>query len=211
MGLLERVFAQIAAAEPDVLVLGGDYVFLNARERELRALERLTREVSCACKLGVLGNHDLWSDDAAIRQALEAGGVEVMVNESRSLPAPFADVRIAGVDDPWAGEPDADRALQGADSAVSLVLCHSPEGLPLFAGRDVSLVLCGHTHGGQIDLPRGRPWAYTEPLGRQFLAGHYRFEDKHVIVSRGVGAVCLPVRIGADPEWCSLTLTEREQ
>ncbi|MBC7977333.1 MAG: metallophosphoesterase, partial [Myxococcales bacterium] len=79
--VLDDGFAALAAAEADVILLGGDYVFLTAdRISEIaRRLAQLPRP-----RLGifaVMGNHDLWADDAAIAAALSQAGARVLVNE----------------------------------------------------------------------------------------------------------------------------------
>jgi predicted MPP superfamily phosphohydrolase len=198
--LLDRAFARVTNLCPDVLLLGGDYVYLDATPSVLDALERRIRAVPAAVKLAVFGNHDLWTDHDAIERALRRAGAAVLVNQSIRLPAPFDDVAIVGLDEPWSGEPDRELALRGTEDAALVVgLAHSPEAVPLLMGSRVRLLLCGHTHGGQVALPSG-PLLVHGAHGRLWPSGLHTLGPMQLFVSRGLGAVELPFRIGARPD-----------
>ena len=118
-----------------------------------------------AVKVAVLGNHDLWTDHTIIERALARGGATVLVNASLRLPPPHDDVVLVGLDDPWTGTPDADAAFAGtAGDGVRIAVVHAPEGYPFVRDRGAALMLCGHTHGGQVATPRG-PIVVPGPLG----------------------------------------------
>lgn len=198
---LDRAFALLADARADVLALGGDYVYLRATAAKARELAARVAAVPARVKVAVLGNHDLWADHPRLEAALEGVGVHVLVNEGVRLPAPHGDVGLIGLDDPWAGAPDVARALSSVQGArVTLALCHAPEALPLLQDHGVSLLLCGHTHGGQIALPGPRPLIVPGPVGKRHPYGRHRLGDVEMIVSRGVGATELPIRTFAPPD-----------
>ncbi|MES1171915.1 MAG: metallophosphoesterase [Bacteroidota bacterium] len=204
--LLDRAFALLTAARPDLLVLGGDYVYLEATPAIAAELEARVAAVPAATKVAVLGNHDLWTRHDLLEQALAGAGATVLVNQAATLPAPFQDIAVVGLDDPWTGQPDADRALSGVTAAMTLAVAHSPEALPSLIGRGLGLLLCGHTHGGQIALPSG-PVVVHGKEGRRFPAGLFRQGDLRFFVSRGLGAVELPFRAYARPDVSLFTLT----
>lgn len=204
---LDNAFALLAAARPDVLLLGGDYVFMAATPAMAGELERRVAGVPAAVKLAVLGNHDLWTRHDLIEAALERAGAKVLINQGLRLPAPFQDVAFIGLDDCWAGNADAGAALAPVSgAALTLALAHSPEALPLLAGRGLGFLWCGHTHGGQIALPSG-PIVVHGPHGRRFPSGVNRLGDLPFFVSRGVGVVELPFRAYARPDVSVFTLT----
>lgn len=159
--LLEAAFEQLAEAKLDVLLLGGDYVFLDATERTADTLAALVRAVPAARKYAVLGNHDLWTQHVKLERGLRDAGVTILINEHTWL-AP--DVALVGLDDPWTAIADCMQALQGAGAPPALVvLCHSPDGLPsaqraleALSPHTAGLFVCGHTHGGQIATPWAR-------------------------------------------------------
>ena len=197
--VLDDAFAALAAAEADVLLLGGDYVFLTAdRIAEVaRRLAQLPRPPLGV--FAVMGNHDLWADDAAIAAALSGAGARVLVNERVALPAPFAHVALVGLDDPWTGV----RALPPFrdDDRVRVLLVHAPEAMLYLAGVAFDVALCGHTHGGHIALPGGVPILVPGPASRRFAHGRYDLDgDRTLIVSRGVGSTEVALRLNADPD-----------
>jgi uncharacterized protein len=205
---LERAFALLAGACPDVLALGGDYVFLEATAAKVRELCALVASVPARVKVAVLGNHDLWTHHGRIEDALREAGVHVLVNDAVRLPPPHGDVAVLGLDDPWTGRPDAGRAIAAAgDARTRIAVCHAPDGLPFVVERGVSLLLAGHTHGGQIALPGPRPIIVPGILGRRFPFGWHRVGGLHLVVSRGVGATEVPMRAFAPPDVVVARLT----
>ena len=207
--LLEAAAGELATAEVDVLLLGGDYVFLDASPAKARALEAFVRR-ACAKRtraFAVLGNHDLWTNHGALERSLEAAGAELLINKHVRLASPHDDVAFVGLDEPWTGAPDADLAFRGAETAgARIVLCHSPDGLPLVEGRDVALFMCGHTHGGHMALPWG-PLIVPGHVGKQMHSGFHEAHGAQVFVSRGLGGIEVPIRTFARPDVAVLTLT----
>ena len=204
--LLDNAFRILVDLAPDVLVLGGDYVFLDVTPAAARELTARVAAVPARIKLAVLGNHDLWTQNLIIEDALRSAGCRVLVNDAARLPAPHDDLAIVGLDEPWTGRADGARAFAAAaDAPIKIAVSHAPEGLPFIEGRGASLLLCGHTHGGQIALPRG-PVVVHGPLGRRWPSGLHRLGDMHLFVSRGLGNVDLPLRAYAPPDVSLFTL-----
>jgi hypothetical protein len=112
---------------------------------------------------------------------------------------------LAGVDDLLCGEARLDDALKGwPDGTPSLLLSHNPDVFPEAVAHGVSLVLAGHTHGGQWRVP-GLPVLVR--MSRYRLdEGRYRAGTSQLVVSRGLGATGFPLRIGCPPEAILLTL-----
>src|SRR5687767_5726591 len=115
--VLDNAFDLLRRAAPDVLALGGDYVFLGATQAKVRELNDRVSGVPAAVKVAVLGNHDFWSRPARLEVALSGAGTIVLVNEAMRLPPPHDDIAIIGMDDPLtsedraAGKAAVDRAL----------------------------------------------------------------------------------------------------
>ncbi len=200
--VLDAAFAHLADAALDVLLLGGDYVYLAATRARTDELRERVAALRIPTKLAVLGNHDLWTTHPDIERALEAAGARVLVNANVRLPDPFGDIAIVGLDEPWTGTPDAAAALRGTeDAALRIGLCHSPDGVHYLAGRGVALLLAGHTHGGQIALPGPRPIVLPPgPYSQRYAWGRHEIEGMTLIVSRGVGTTELPIRAWAQPD-----------
>jgi predicted MPP superfamily phosphohydrolase len=195
--LLERAVEQIGTLQPDVLLLGGDFVSIDPAHGAC-LFERLARLHGPLGRYAVLGNHDHWSGAPAVVAQLQDAGVELLTNRSVRLPPPFEAVTISGLDDYTSGEPDGAAAFAGAGD-IRVVLMHQPSGLEQIGDRPFDVALCGHTHGGQIAWRGGVPLMVASgPLSRQYNAGRYVLPgERTLIVSRGVGCGTLPIRINA--------------
>ena len=198
--ILDALFAQLAALNPDLLLLGGDFVSGHARHVESLA-RRLENCHPPLGKFGVLGNHDLWADDAYIARALTDAGVTMLVNDNARLPAPFDAVSVCGIDDPWSGAPDGARAFSNS-SDIRLFLTHSPDGLLAAGAEPFDVGFAGHTHAGQVARRDGSAIILPDgPLCKAYPYGRFLLENgASFIVSRGVGCSTLPFRINANPE-----------
>jgi uncharacterized protein len=207
--LVENAFAALREARLDVLALGGDYVFLGASPQRMERLTRLVASVPARTKVAVLGNHDFWARPERVVDALTRAGAHVLLDDGLRLPPPHDDIGIIGLDDPLtsrqlfdtgAARAGVDRALSSLPAGLSSVIAvaHSPDTLPALLGRGVSILLCGHTHGGQIALPGYRPLVMPSRVGRRYPFGLHRLEDGLTLfVSRGLGTSLVPLRTWA--------------
>ena len=199
--VLESACAQLEALEPDVLLLGGDFV--SVRADDIHALAPLLARVKAPFgKFGVFGNHDLRANRPVIAEAMAGAGVRMLVNEVVQLAAPHGDVSIIGFDDPIRGAPRGE--LLDAVDGVRIILMHAPDGLLAAGDRRFDLAVAGHTHGGQIVLPGGvMPYLPHGALSRTYPVGEYLLEpddSRTLIVTRGVGCSTVPVRFGCASE-----------
>lgn len=217
--LVENAFAELRQARLDVLALGGDYVFLGASPERMRHLERLVASVPARTKVAVLGNHDFWARPERVVDALVRGGARVLVDQGLRLPPPHDDIGVIGLDDPLtsghvfdepAARAGARKALGSLRPGVSAVVAvaHSPDSLPGLRGAGVDLLLCGHTHGGQIALPGHRPLVMPSRIGRRYPFGLHRLEDEALtlFVSRGLGTSMVPLRTWAPEDLAVFTV-----
>jgi predicted MPP superfamily phosphohydrolase len=204
--MFTKLLDALVAHEPDVLLLGGDYVSYEADCVDVLA-ETLSRCNPPLGKYAVLGNHDLWSDHERITSPLIAAGVDVLVNRSVTLPDPFNSVSVCGIDDPWTGDADVPGTFKDA-GAIRIFLTHSPDALLLLREEYFDVGFAGHTHGGQVALPDGTPIIGAGgPLSRTYARGRFDIPGKGpLIVSTGVGCSNFPIRINADPELVICTL-----
>ena len=207
VGVLADACAALDALQPDVLLLGGDFV--SVRADDIHALATMLAKVHAPLgKFGVFGNHDLRANRQVLADALASAGVRMLVNEVVRLPEPQGDVSIIGLDDPIRGAPRGD-TLDAGDG-IRILLMHAPDGLLAAGERHFDLALCGHTHGGQIVLPGGAiPYLPHGALSREYPAGLFRLgpeKDRALLVSRGVGCSTIPVRFGCPSEIHLITL-----
>jgi hypothetical protein len=132
---------------------------------------------------------------------LADAGITLLRNAAVRLPLPRQTVWLCGLDDYNEGVHDAFRTCADTEG-LRIVLMHSPESMGELAGQRFELAFCGHTHGGQIALPGGRPVLLPKGrLVRRYQAGAYRVTGTGtLIVSRGIGCDFLPVRLFSPSE-----------
>jgi len=203
IGRLETdLIAAVIAAAPDLILLTGDT--LDCRRGIEPLAEFLQALPPSADRLAIIGNweYNTGLDPTGFRQLLSRQDVRLLLNESVDLEHNGHPLRISGLDDLVCGQPASPRPPAAADpTAEHLVLAHCPatrDQLPPLAGPAVSLMLSGHTHGGQI-APAGLP-IITPPGSGCYVTGWYVEGGPPMYVSRGLGTSMLPIRLGATPE-----------
>jgi hypothetical protein len=202
-GLAEAILRSVAGAEVDLCVFTGDF---RAAVREpftetgiLPALAAIRATVRATDGFfATLGNHD----PSDIVPHLERVGLEMLLNRSRRIRRGAAQIAVTGVDDVHRYyTPAAAAALRSHDPArFGIALVHSPEFAGEAAAAGYDLYLCGHTHGGQVCLPGGRPLITHLCRHRDLHSGLWRQRGMLGYTSRGAGPSCLPVRFNCPPE-----------
>ena len=192
---------------PDLILLTGDMV----DRWGVRGLDPLFVELAkLNAPLGTWacwGNHDHTNPNKMrrLREALGRAGVQVLCNEGLSV---RDDLFLAAVDDYKEGKPDLAVALSARPpGGACLLMSHNPDILP-HVPQQVSLVLSGHTHGGQLNFPLIGPLRTSSRYGRRFLAGWFKPPVSPVpaYVSRGLGVTLLPLRLNSPAEAIIFTL-----
>ncbi|MGC4095169.1 MAG: metallophosphoesterase [Polyangiaceae bacterium] len=200
-----RIQAALRAANPDVIALTGDLVSQSERVPLLeRWLDTLPR--APLGNFAVLGNHEYWAHaEDSVRRALQRSDVTLLTGEC----APIAGYRlqICGTDAPWGAGLAASAPARRGEPFIAL--SHTPDNVYDLAALGASVVLAGHTHGGQARLPWFGPIIIPSRYGRRFDLGHFRVGNTDLFVSAGVGADSPPLRIGCPPELLELELRDR--
>jgi predicted MPP superfamily phosphohydrolase len=200
-------FQRVAAYQPDVVVVTGDYVSGTPREGKIpvqqaaRVYAHLPR--GTVATLGILGNHDYgvaWKSGAAaaqVKNVLEDAGLKMLRNSAADLDG----LTIVGLDDLWADRCDGAAAFAGTDrGSARLALCHNPDAVdqdhwPGYVGW----ILCGHTHGGQCKPPFLPP-PQLPVENRRYTAGEFQLSgNRQMYINRGLGHL-LGVRFNCRPE-----------
>ena len=213
---LSRVSRAVREANADIIAITGDQVDdypgdvgpFAAAFAELRA------------PLGVYaiaGNHDVYAGWEQVHAGLRAMGLRVLVNEAVELSRGGARFWLAGTGDP-AGlggpqapdrsvAPDVARTLQGiSPGSFTIVLAHNPALWPGLAERGVHLTLSGHTHYGQLSIPR-IGWSLASVFLEHAMDWHVRGQSL-LYINPGTNYWGLPLRLGALPEVTVITLAQ---
>lgn len=195
----QRLAERVSALDYDLCVLTGDYRFLThgCHLKAMQGLQRLCRDINSDI-YAILGNHD----SIFMAQPIEALGVKLLLNEHVTLRRGGATLYLAGIDDPhYFAADNLEKAYQGIpDEAVSLLLSHSPEIYRHAAYVGFDIMLCGHTHGGQICLPGAIPLYYNSSAPRFTGRGPWRYDLMQGYTSAGTGSSVVPARFNCPPE-----------
>ena len=185
--------------QPDLVVLGGDYVTYGDRAYVGPVAELLSPLRAPHGVFAILGNHD---DDRDMPAALARRGMTVLKDQSTRIVIRGEPLVLAGIRFWTRRAADLGRVLRGA-SGTTLLLAHDPRRLTEAAALNVPAVLSGHTHGGQVVLPGvGMIVKNRFPV----VAGLGRRGGTTIFVSRGIGTVYVPMRINCPPEVALITL-----
>lgn len=210
---VDRVVARLSASDSDVVVFTGDYVILSV------VLGKYVDPATIANHLApltqkkmvyaVLGNHDWWDGGPRVAREFERVGIHMLENESTRVGVRDCGFNLVGVDDLTAGKPQPLAAYARIDPGLpTIALEHEPEmflKLPAYT----SLVLAGHTHGGQVNPFGVRTPSKFRPRSAA-LSGEYHVGDRTLFVSPGIGTSWLPLRMGRYPEISRLTLRSHQ-
>jgi predicted MPP superfamily phosphohydrolase len=183
----------------DVCVLTGDYRGLTYGpiEAAMKGMARLRVELREPI-YAVLGNHDTMR----MVPQLEAMGIHVLLNESKTVERHGERIHLAGIDDAHFFRVDnIEKARQSIPAGeFSILLSHTPEVYKQAAHAGFDLMLSGHTHGGQICLPGGIPITLGSILPRRFGSGSWKYHGMTGYTSVGAGSSVLAVRFNCPAE-----------
>ncbi|HEY9423002.1 MAG TPA: metallophosphoesterase [Thermoanaerobaculia bacterium] len=206
---LAKVSRAVQAARPDLIAITGDQVDDYARDVAYFA-DAFSGLSAPHGVFAIPGNHDVYAGWPAVRAGLEAMGITVLVNDAVEVVRGEGRFWLAGTGDP-AGRrgteaaPDLTRTLARVpEGAFTIVLAHNPALWPGLAKRGVHLTLSGHTHHGQLSIPR-LGWSLASPFLERAMGSH-RLADSLLYINPGTNYWGLPFRIGALPEVTVLTL-----
>lgn len=212
-----RVLELAREANPDLIVISGDYVNLsyNRDPETLRQVRQLLCQLTAPHGVyATLGSPpvDLRETVVPIFEGLHHvtllrhGWQQVEMGNGRSL-------TVLGMDCTHDLPVDAGRLARLVSAAPpdmpQLLIYHSPELMPEAAEHDIDLYVCGHTHGGQVRLPLIGPVFTSSQLGRRFVMGLYKLGRTTLYVSRGIGLEGLSaprVRFMCPPEMTLITI-----
>lgn len=204
---------------PDIIVLTGDIIDANRLDidRSLSAVKGLT---AIAPVYYVNGNHEsaiTWKEyNTRLKAGLRDMGVTVLEDSAVYIERGGERIQLAGLND--AGfvaltESEYRRKMTETvgfvtdENCFTVLLAHRPELNEVYRTSNAQLVLCGHSHGGQIRLPFiGGLYAPGQGLLPKYDGGEYDIGGKTMIVSRGIGNSKFPLRVFNNPELVVITL-----
>jgi predicted MPP superfamily phosphohydrolase len=203
---LRHVVEMTNNLEPDLVLLGGDYVYGDVRHIApgIDVLANLTARIG---RFAVRGNHDNREFTQTSRDALAKAKLPDLSNSGVWIERQGARLRICGVGDLWTDRQDLNAALNDANPDDTVILLsHNPDFVESIRDPRVSLVLSGHTHGGQVVIPGYGAPIVPSRFGQKYVHGLVQGPRCPVYITRGVGTISPPVRFLCRPEIVLLTL-----
>jgi uncharacterized protein len=207
---LSYIVMRVNAAQPDMVVLLGDFVI-----QEVVGGKFVEPEVTAGilkglrARLGVfavLGNHDWWYDGLRVKRALESAGIIVLEDDAARVERGGEAFWVAGLADAWTNQTDIRGTFaRVTDEGAVIAITHNPDIFPKIPRR-AALTLAGHTHGGQVNLPFLGRLRVPSEFGQRYAAGHVVEDGRHLFVTTGIGTSIFPVRFRVPPEIVFLTL-----
>jgi len=232
---LHTTFSQIAQSEVDLLVIGGDYMWIPhslmsksyriVRNRKFTQGSYKTRTSAimkeCAKIMSLakprygsyacLGNHDHWHSAELCINELNFNKIQPLVNTCTVINHNGALLLLGAVDDYLTGFPKLPTQFKSDKAPFSILMSHNPEYvircLETYGSLPANLTLCGHTHGGQLRYPGTSFSPFCNVSDRRFLSGTFQLGNQFNITSVGLGVVELPIRIACPPEVVIITLS----
>jgi predicted MPP superfamily phosphohydrolase len=211
--LSESEFARVIDASnelrPDIALVTGDLISCRADPLDA-CLRQLSRLKAPAGTLGCMGNHEHYAaaEDYTAREGARLG-LRFLRQEQSTVQFGEALINLAGVD--YQPVNDKPAYLRGAEKLVrpgvlNILLSHNPDVFPVAARKGFDLTLAGHTHGGQVTVEILEQTLNVARFATPFVSGYYQNGGRSLYVTRGIGTIGLPARIGAPPEITVLRL-----
>ncbi len=218
---LVEVVREINKLEKDLVVISGDIItgsvnkfwkrwIPTIRDDYLSMVVDVLGNLDGGDKIAVLGNHDQGDGkktELRLASELERIGIQVLRNSSKKLTRGLSNLYIAGTDDYWFSC-DLEKALRSVpQEEFKILICHSPDVREdIRNGTKLDLMLCGHTHGGQVAIPFISHHFIPIKDPFRYQAGLIKEPYGYTYVNRGIGTLVFPFRIAAPPEITYFTL-----
>ena len=206
----DRIVEAVDELKPDWIFITGD--LLNVPEGLPHLFRFLAALRDIAPVFITLGNHDHYSG-VTIEQYADLAvqhDITLLVNDSAIIQTGVGELAIAGVDDPSLHRADLRCIPPPARHRFTLLLAHAPNILDqMESHHEVDLILCGHSHGGQWQIP-GIPTFWLPPGCNNRIGGEHRSGEHKLYVNRGLGWSFLPLRWNCKPEIAVIDWTSEQ-
>jgi len=196
---LTTIMRSAAELQPDVMCVGGDYIngmlFGQGRVPPETTAGILSLVKPPLGAFAIIGDHDELYGAHAIAGALREAGLTVLLNELARVTFEGHEITIIGV------TPDGTRLAELTGQVqFGIVLAHDPAAFAVLPKDAGFLMLCGHTHGGQIQVPVLGPLINMSDAPLTWTYGHVVEGNCHLYVTSGLGTSVIPLRLGIPPE-----------
>ena len=208
----KRVLEILEQLKPDFVFITGDFVDPITKaitDRKLNSVKFFWQSLGEKYEnriFGVLGNHDT----EIVKNYLIESGITILDNENQKVFHQGDYIYLIGVNDPWTGRDDLKKAMEKInEEKPKILLAHAGEIIDAAVEKNIDLVLVGHTHGGQVNIPfLGRIIQPLSEYGLKYTSGLFKVANTYLYVNRGIGTSLFPIRFNSPPE---ITLIELQK
>ncbi|MES9994119.1 MAG: metallophosphoesterase [Candidatus Thiodiazotropha sp.] len=203
---VEGIVNRANQLKTDVIVCTGDYVHARDTTEEIdRVWPLLSRLEARHGVYSVLGNHDHWADTDRSIYWLERSGQDIR-HKCKAIHKGPDRILIGGAGDYWEDELGIDRTFSCShENDCRLLLSHNPDSVDSQYDTPLSMVLSGHTHGGQVIVPFMGP-PVLPVKNKDYTSGLISTGKTQLFISRGIGWAIYPIRFNCYPEIAVLEL-----
>ena len=192
----------------DLITLTGDYFSYNLKDYD-ESLEKSFKKLNAPHgKFGVLGNHDHWMSAEKIREIFKNSGIIDLSNDVVTLKKDKDLMNICGVDSYTVCADNLDEVISKMPKNIpSILLAHEPDFAKESSQTGLfDLQISGHSHGGQLIIPKIETTPFRGPNSTKYPVGLYKVGDMIQYTSKGLGTNSFRIRINCKPEITIITL-----
>lgn len=207
---LNTVVEKMNAVNPDVIIFGGDLIDQQLSDEQYTHLLSSLRSMNAKYgKFAILGEADYKSEtiNEQVESLLYEADFEIIKNSVIKLTKDSQQaIQLVGIDSPIDGFDEIETTYELVDDKLfTITIVHTPDTATKLLTKKTDLILAGHSHGGQVNIPLlGQ--VYNQTLAEQYYSGLYLVNESSLYVSNGVGTVTKDVRINAPAEIIVYTL-----
>jgi predicted MPP superfamily phosphohydrolase len=203
---VEEIVHRTNKLRTDLIVCTGDYVHERNSTRQIDKVWPILAKLKAKHGVySVLGNHDHWADSERSLYWLERTGQNIR-HDCKPIYEGSDRILIGGAGDYWEDELKIDKAFSCFDqNECRVLLAHNPDSVDTEFKTSLSLVISGHTHGGQVVVPFLGP-PVLPVKNKDYSSGLISTSKTQLFISRGLGWAIYPVRFNCYPEIAVLEL-----
>ncbi|WP_407414577.1 metallophosphoesterase [Methanobrevibacter sp.] len=210
---LDELVDYVNTLNVDIITLTGDY-FSYVIDEYLDSLKNSFKKLKAPDgKFGVLGNHDHWMSASKIREIFKATDIVDLSNDVYTFEKDGEFLNLAGVDSCTVCADNLDEVLiKLRENTPSILLAHEPDFAKESSQTNkIDLQISGHSHGGQLIIPKVETTPFRGPNSTKYPVGLYKVGNMVQYTSKGLGTNSFRIRINCKPEITIITLKTKNK